>query len=630
MLAVLSMLVIVSAFTYGALNFTANLSRNVMGSNTLRTATEVGDGALDFMFANWREIMKENPPSVPAPTSSAFGSIPLPTAAMFPSISNFTVSRNLNPTAKTATKFTIANYCVQAMDPQMNYLVAQPTPLPTTSVAQTCLGDGTAVPIGYGMSQDQNSVYYLASADVTLPAFGGRNVTVQVRRVFQRQISSPWEYALFYNDLLEINPGAAMNINGWVHTNGNLYTAGDGSGGQQLTFQSKADYAGDWAYNPITYAPGDSDHTTVTSTLPAYPTGLPPARGETQLPFGMDPTQIFTNTNSNNTGYIELIQPPVTGQPDPIASSRYYDQADIHISVNGSGTVTMTDSGGNVINSSATAGTLDYALYKTFSSAVSVQTNAFADNREAAVMNIVNVDLSKLTSALTATSAGGTGYLLNTTNPNNFQKGAVVYVYDTAGSATTKWGVRLKNGATLKAGLTVASQNPVYIQGDFNTGQTSGNKTPANTANNSTGNNVVSGYTEQSCAILADAVNVLSNAWTDSTNISTPPNATSTTINAAIVSGIVPTSSSYSGATSYSGGAENFPRLLENWSGQTFTYYGSMVELYQSQQSTGRWGKNNVYSAANRNWHFDTLFYTQPPPGSLQIVTYAKQRWYVQ
>ena len=52
------------------------------------------------------------------------------------------------------------------------------------------------------------------------------------------------------------------------------------------------------------------------------------------------------------------------------------------------------------------------------------------------------------------------------------------------------------------------------------------------------------------------------------------PNATNTTVNAGIISGIVPSGSGY-----YSGGVENFPRFLEDWSGKTFTYYGSMLEL---------------------------------------------------
>ena len=240
-------------------------------------------------------------------------------------------------------------------------------------------------------------------------------------------------------------------------------------------------------------------------------------------------------------------------------------------------------------------------------------------------MRIVTLDVSKITGALTSTSSGGTGYLVGT----SFN--GIVYIADTSGSSTVKRGIRLQNGAKiLSPGLTVASENPVYIQGDYNTGKTSSTNTPANTANNSTGNNVVSGYTEVPCAVLADAVTVLSNNWSDANTTLSSRNATPTTVNAAIVSGIVPTGSGGSGANSYSGGAENFPRFLEDWSGQTFTYYGSMVELYKSQQSTGYWGNDNVYDPPNRNWHFDTLFYTSPPPGTLKIVTYVKSRWYVQ
>ena len=61
--------------------------------------------------------------------------------------------------------------------------------------------------------------------------------------------------------------------------------------------------------------------------------------------------------------------------------------------------------------------------------------------------------------------------------------------------------------------------------------------------------------------MIADAVNILSNSWVD-----TNPNnsaASNTTVNTAIVSGIVPSTNCY-----YSGGAENFPRFLENWDAQ--------------------------------------------------------------
>jgi hypothetical protein len=203
-----------------------------------------------------------------------------------------------------------------------------------------------------------------------------------------------------------------------------------------------------------------------------------------------------------------------------------------------------------------------------------------------------------------------------------------------------KRGLRLKNGAKMPpGGLTIASDNPVYLQGDYNTGRTvnaSGTvtyETPTNTNNDGTGGNTAFGYTRQPSAVIADAVTILSNAWTDASSYNdvSSRNASPTTVNAAIVSGIVPSGGASSGANSYSGGAENFTRFLENWgSNKTFTYYGSMVQLFQSRQSIGRWGNNNVYGAPRRAWYFDTLFYTSPPPGTLTLVSYNKQRWFLE
>ena len=100
-------------------------------------------------------------------------------------------------------------------------------------------------------------------------------------------------------------------------------------------------------------------------------------------------------------------------------------------------------------------------------------------------------------------------------------------------------------------------------------------------------------------------------------------------MNSAILSGIVPTAP-VGGDGSYSGGAENFPRFLEDWSHANLTYYGSMVELYQSAQSTGEWGKTNVYVPPTRRWYFDTNFKVRPPPGSLMVYSYMKGRWSLQ
>jgi hypothetical protein len=105
--------------------------------------------------------------------------------------------------------------------------------------------------------------------------------------------------------------------------------------------------------------------------------------------------------------------------------------------------------------------------------------------------------------------------------------------------------------------------------------------------------------------------------------------ATHTTYNTAIVSGFMP--SGYqppSGAQyGYSGGANNFPRFLENWTDDSCTYFGSMVELYQSKTFTGAWDTGVIFRPPLRRWNFDENFRSTPPPGSLDAVIWSRGTW---
>jgi hypothetical protein len=175
------------------------------------------------------------------------------------------------------------------------------------------------------------------------------------------------------------------------------------------------------------------------------------------------------------------------------------------------------------------------------------------------------------------------------------------------------------NGATIPVnasqpvGLTVASQNPVYIQGDYNTTTT----------------NMSGVTTHPPAAVLSDAVTVLSNNWSDTNAINSLSTlssraATPTTVNAAIATG--PSNESTSGAGN--GQLENDIRFLESWSGQTFTYSGSIVDLWHSMQVTAPWQNTGVYyNAPIRNWSYDTLFNTNPPPGTPRGVVMTRGQW---
>jgi hypothetical protein len=662
LVVVISVLATLMVIVAVAAEYTYTVNRHVQRSNTLQRAVAVGDSCIEVLFANWRNICSA--PATTLRTTNDFTSIAPPTASQL-NLPSVTVKRGTifdpnadegpspAPTDYDAT-YTISNYKVIAVTPEWTALaLASTAPMPM--LGPIALPSPSASPT-------TSLVYnYIASADVTLPALGPiPTVVAKVRRVFQKQQMSPWNFAIFYVDPLEIHPGPQFTVTGWVHTNSDLYTGHD-----TLTFADKVTYGSDWFVNfmtpqanPSIVAPGDTTHPE-TPTAPNYLTNLPPARDKALQPFGLDASALFnlTDLNPNNDSYRELIEPP-TATPDPLANQRYWNQADVIIKVSDTPVVnTVTIGKPNFINGVAD-GTITalnsipstdpnyakyQALYSMFNTSGAITTNqTITDTRESVNPNntrLVTIDLSKIqnnTSGLTPT------FKANDTLSNSFN--GIVYIYDT--TATThslnadgsvnqnpttpvRRGVRLKNGSKIAStGLTVVSPNPVYIQGDYNTGRDySGSTTPPsnNTISDPT-QPQVSGYKRGPCSVLADAVNILSNAWVDSAG--SYPTASNTTVNAAIISGIVPTNA-YGGGN-YSGGAENFPRFLENWDTKALTYYGSMVELYKSQQAIGEWACcSPVYSPPVRQWYFDNNFKTHPPPGTLMLYSYIKGKWSV-
>ena len=439
----------------------------------------------------------------------------------------------------------------------------------------------------------------------------------KVRRVFQKQQLSPWNFAIFYVDPLEIHPGPPFTVTGWVHTNSDLYTAHS-----TLTFADKVTYASDWF---VDFMKGDGQHPGETPANPHYLSNLPPARDQALQPFGMDSTSIFSSAdaNPNNDSYRELLEQATPGYTDPLAGQRYYDQAAIRILIDGSNNVTIKKLNGTTVTSSSNGN--DKKLYNAITGALTTN-QSIQDNREAASVRLTTLDIGSIVTSLNGNGNNGNGNNGNSSIDSTLWNG-IIYITDTSASSSTHRGIRLINGDVLpNNGLTVASANPIYIQGDYNTGS---GTVPSNaTTNNDPTTPQSAGYTRQPSSVVADAVTILSNNWVDGKS-GTVPTAANTTINTAMIAGIVPTSA-VGGDGAYSGGAENFPRFLENWDTKMLTYYGSMIELYKSAQSIGEWGKGNVYSPPNRQWFFDTNFRTNPPPGSIMIYSYIKGKWALQ
>jgi hypothetical protein len=579
------------------LDYSSNINRLVQRTTTLQTAVSAADAAVEKLFTNWRAICRATP-ATPLATN-AFSSIALPSSSdlNLPNSGNFAkAGANADLSDEYDANYSVSNVKIVAVDGTLQSLATAATaPPPAVGMAQTGVVNTTSA-----------SYNYVASADVTLPTLRG-NVVAKVRRVFSKQQLSPWNWAIFYVDPLEIHPGAPMTVTGWVNTNSNLYTAHN-----TLTFADKVTYASDWFIN---FMPGDGQHPE-TPTNPSWLSNLPPARDLAMQPFGMDSTAIFstTDTNPNNDSYHELIEVPTAGYTDPMVSSRYWDQASVIIKVDAGNNVTI---GSPNSNGTITVFNSSNPLYQMFNGAITTN-QSIQDNRETASIRLVTLDISQL--------ENNTSGLSPTYKSSAFN--GIVYIYDSSNTPSTRRGVRILNGTKIPSmGLTIASGNPIYIQGNFNTGgNPASNGSPGDPTNPQ-----VSGYTRAPCSILADAVNILSGSWNDANSSAGTSSrvASNTTVNTAILGGIIPTAAP-GGDGSYSGGAENFPRFLEDWSHAVFTYYGSMVELYNSKQSIGEWGKPNVYVPPTRRWYFDSNFKVKPPPGTLMVYSYMKGQWALQ
>ena len=191
-----------------------------------------------------------------------------------------------------------------------------------------------------------------------------------------------------------------------------------------------------------------------------------------------------------------------------------------------------------------------------------------------------------------------------------------IYVLDKRTlSGTDLAAVRLRNGTVLPtSGLTVATARPLYVQGHYN--QT--NAAYLGTANTST---------TRPASLVSDAITILSVNWkdTNSTKAVASRVADDTTVNAAILTGVVETT-----LGKYSGGMENFPRFLETWGASNpLTYNGSMVRMFPSQYATNAWGGSDVYSPPARNWAYDINFNdaAKLPPLTPSLVKVFRGQW---
>ncbi len=164
-------------------------------------------------------------------------------------------------------------------------------------------------------------------------------------------------------------------------------------------------------------------------------------------------------------------------------------------------------------------------------------------------------------------------------------------------------------GNIVAPGLTVVSENQVYIHGDWNASVAAGFGNP-----------------HVATSVISDAVTLLSNNWNDVNSLTSPyalggrNRSANTFYRLAIIAGKGPSFPQPAGgwaATDFGtdGGAHNFLRMLEQ--GGAVNYTGAIATFYFNRQANGTYKCcATVYGAPTRNFQFDADFLdpTKLPP----------------
>ena len=445
-----------------------------------------------------------------------------------------------------------------------------------------------------------------------------------------------FEYAVFYDGLMEFSDNSPFDVLGPVHGNGDIYFGAIIS--SHLTFDSLVSAGGIFT-NPANAGFAQIQWQGQLANLGSPAPGVAIHQPILRLPLG-------TNVSAR-----EIINPPPVAEPTNsiLSSQRYFNKAFMVVTVTnpiaGTGTNPLTPANCSVsisiknsmydpvpinIYLGTNTGLGSAPNWTNTGIANWLTTNAtFVDQREGRTNHTTQIDVGKLGSWI-GTISGCTNALLlpkwNSTTPFN---GIIYFVDNRTTNSTWMNCVRLINGASItnglySTGLTVATQNPLYLIGNFNCPD------PALFGTTNVGKSRPS-------SIVCDAVTVLSLNWNDAGSFSSGngiPVASNATVNCAIIAGNVPSTDATS--IGFSGGVMNLPRLLEAWSQststKTLTLNSSIVCLYQSAQATKQFQFPNVYYwpparqfAFNQNFRLASGL----PPGTPNLMVVQRLRRFV-
>lgn len=197
------------------------------------------------------------------------------------------------------------------------------------------------------------------------------------------------------------------------------------------------------------------------------------------------------------------------------------------------------------------------------------------------------------------------------------------------------------NKLSATKGITMASENMLYIWGNYNTTGINGQPDNAATLNDSTQTYYYTGN-QIPASIVCDAVFPLSKTWFDAASSRNPDSLNKrvaddkaavgqeTAVRVAIIAGnnlgalagSPNAGNDNTGESRLNGGMHNFPRFLEDWDKTRWNFVGSMIPLFHSTQAMGPYNADStIYRPPIRNWAFDVTFRdpNKLPPGTPQF-----------
>lgn len=444
-----------------------------------------------------------------------------------------------------------------------------------------------------------------------------------------------YQFGVFYEGPLEITPGPDMYVMGRVHCNSSAYFRGIAS----LKFQGPVTVVGN-IYQWYRSSAGSVKYLIKPDTTVYY-----------APPLTTNLSAMTTATQPSSVGGVRYVRFQETRLTLAIGSGDPHSILGVRNAADGAA-LRRQKFDWLVASRSSSSARFVYAGSGTTRPSWITGPYAFFDRREQRWVKVWDFDVSALSAAGNADSIF---YLDDTTTSMEHVSGSTRQVLNA---------FRIKNASVLPRNMTIACGKPVYVMGNFNTQNSSGDTSKYKNAQ-----------------IASDAVTVLSAQWPnwaaskigsnsitkknssleqnwsnsnwlaspvlDSSGYAQVPTGTAIAsdlrINAAVITGNKQSSASCLSSTTenafeacYEGGWHNSLRFLESWGdSRTVTFKGSFVCLWEAQTpqlrsaATGKVLSTSYYSPPTRVWGYDTRFddLSNMPPGAPFLATAILTNW---